>query len=150
MVVPIVGATILYFLVFKKPLVTCLQYISIAFNLAFSKGKLYKTLDYWSSDMLVIYWFFRIGSGNSFSTKFVYNFSRKMFLMLYSISWPSFIWLSLLLEILGNMCIASQAVMTQTLKLTCLSNQVVFFTWSKRSRQIEVKGWRKEQKELSF
>ena len=46
MVVPIVGATILYFPVFKKPLVTCLQYISIAFNLAFSKGKLYKTLDY--------------------------------------------------------------------------------------------------------
>ena len=30
-----------------------------------------------------------------------------MFLMLYSISWPkSIVWLPLLLEILGNMCIA--------------------------------------------
>ena len=37
---------------------------------------------------------------------FVYDFSTKMFLMLYSINWPNFIaWLLLLLEILGNMCI---------------------------------------------
>ena len=39
---------------------------------------------------------------------FVYNFSTKMFLMLYSINCPNFIvWLPLLLEILGNMCIAT-------------------------------------------
>ena len=38
---------------------------------------------------------------------FVYDSSRKMFLMLYSINWPNFIsWLSLLLAILANMCIA--------------------------------------------
>ena len=38
---------------------------------------------------------------------FVYNFSTKMFLMLYSINSPNFIvWLPLLLEIWGNMCIA--------------------------------------------
>ena len=38
---------------------------------------------------------------------FVHDFARKMFLMLYSIKWSNFIvWLSLLLEILGNMCIA--------------------------------------------
>ena len=37
----------------------------------------------------------------------VYDFSTKMFLMLYSINWPNFIaWLHLLLEILGNTCIA--------------------------------------------
>ena len=37
---------------------------------------------------------------------FAYDFSTKMFLMLYSINWPNFIaWLPLLLEILGNMCI---------------------------------------------
>ena len=37
---------------------------------------------------------------------FVYDFSRKTFLILYSINWPNFIvWLSLHLEILGNMCI---------------------------------------------
>ena len=38
---------------------------------------------------------------------FVYDFSTKMFLKLYSINWPNFIvWLPLLLEILGNMYIA--------------------------------------------
>ena len=37
---------------------------------------------------------------------FVYDFSIKMFLMLYSINWPNFIvWFTLLLEILDNMCI---------------------------------------------
>ena len=38
---------------------------------------------------------------------FVYDLSTKMFLMLYSINCPNFIaWLPLLLEILGNTCIA--------------------------------------------
>ena len=37
----------------------------------------------------------------------VYDFSTKMFLMLYSLNRPNLIaWLPLLLEILGNMCIA--------------------------------------------
>ena len=37
---------------------------------------------------------------------FMYDFSRKMFLMLHSINWANFIvWLSLLLETLSNMCI---------------------------------------------
>ena len=38
---------------------------------------------------------------------FVYDFLTKMFLILFSISWPNFnAWLSLLLEILGNMYIS--------------------------------------------
>ena len=38
---------------------------------------------------------------------FVYDFSRKMFHVLYYIICPNFIvWLPLLLEILGNVCIA--------------------------------------------
>ena len=38
---------------------------------------------------------------------FVYDFSTKMFLMLYSINSPNLIaWLPLLLEVLSNMCIA--------------------------------------------
>ena len=38
---------------------------------------------------------------------FVYDFPRKMFLVLYSPNLPNFIaWLPLVLEILGNMCIA--------------------------------------------
>ena len=41
-----------------------------------------------------------------FPPYFVYDFSRKMFLMSYSINWPNFInSLLLVLEILGNMCI---------------------------------------------
>ena len=44
--------------------------------------------------------------GIVFPPYFVYHFSRKMFVMLYSIKWPNYIpWMLLLLEILGNMCI---------------------------------------------
>ena len=43
----------------------------------------------------------------AFPAHFVYDFSTKVFLMLYSINLPNFIaWLPLLLEILDNMCIA--------------------------------------------
>ena len=46
------------------------------------------------------------GLGTVSPAHFVYDFSPKMFL-LYSINRPNFIvWLPLLLEILGNMCIA--------------------------------------------
>ena len=38
---------------------------------------------------------------------FLYDLWWKVFLLLYSINWPNFfVWLFLLLEILGNMCIA--------------------------------------------
>ena len=41
------------------------------------------------------------------SPHFVYDFSRKIFFMLHFINWPNFIVsLPLILEILGNMCIA--------------------------------------------
>ena len=40
-------------------------------------------------------------------THFLHNFWRKIFLLLYSINWPNFIvWLPLLCEIFGNICIA--------------------------------------------
>ena len=53
-------------------------------------------------------WFFTKGSWTSFSTAFcVWFFLRKTFVLLYSCNWPNLIvWLPLLLEILGNMCIA--------------------------------------------
>ena len=45
------------------------------------------------------------GLGIVSQSHFVYNFSRKLFLMLYSINWLNFIvWLALILEMLGNMC----------------------------------------------
>ena len=47
------------------------------------------------------------GLGIVFPAHFVYDFSIQMFFTLYSINRPDFIvWLSLLLEILGNMCFA--------------------------------------------
>ena len=50
--------------------------------------------------------FLEKGLGIVSSPHFVYDFSRKIGLMLYYIKWPNFIiWLLLLLEILGNMCI---------------------------------------------
>ena len=61
------------------------------------------------------------GLGLVSSLHIMYDFSRKMLHMLYSINWPDFIaWLFLLLEILVNMCIqiVNQVVTSQILKLT--------------------------------
>ena len=50
------------------------------------------------------FWFSRKGSENSVNTTFLYDFSRKISLISYSLNWPTFIVsLFLLLEILGNM-----------------------------------------------
>ena len=77
----------------------------IVLNLASNKT-IHKTLEYWSRDMLN-FGFLEKGLGIVSLLHFVYNFSRKLFLMLYSINWPNVIaWLPFLLEILGNMCIA--------------------------------------------
>ena len=81
------------------------QCISIALNLGYNK-KLHKALDYWFRDMLNFN-FWEKSPRLVCPPHFVDNFSRKM-LLLYSINWPNFIvWLPLLLEILGNMCIIS-------------------------------------------
>ena len=78
---------------------------SIALNLAYNKNKHYKTLDYWSRDMLNFNLLEKSSRLVSLS-HFEYDFSRKMFLMLHFSNWPNFIArLPLLLEILGNMCI---------------------------------------------
>ena len=83
---------------------TWFQYFSIALNLAYNKSKLYKTVDYWSRDILT-FDFLEKDQGIVSPPHFVYDFSRKMFLVLYSINWANFIvWLSLVLEILGSMC----------------------------------------------
>ena len=82
------------------------HYISIALKLAYNWKKLFKTLHSWSRDMLY-FDFLDKGLGIVFA-HFVYDFSTKMFLMLYSTNWPNSIgWLPLLLEILGNMYIAT-------------------------------------------
>ena len=83
------------------------QYISITLILAYNKSKLYKTLDYWFRDMLN-FSFLEKGLGLVSPPHFVYDCdcSRKMFFMLHSINWQSFIvLLAFLLEILDNMFI---------------------------------------------
>ena len=68
-------------------------------------NQLYKTSDYWFKDMLNFN-FSEKGLRLVSPPHFVYDFSRKMFLMLHSINWPNFfVWLPLLLEILCSMCI---------------------------------------------
>ena len=84
------------------------QYILLALNLAYNKNKLYKTLGYWSRDMLN-FDFLEKGLGIVSPPHFLYDISRKMFVMLYYINWSNFIvWLPLLLEILVNKCIWSK------------------------------------------
>ena len=66
------------------------HYISIALKLTCNRNKLLKTLHYWSRDMLnfdILDKCLRIVS----AAHFVYDFSTKMFLKLYSINWPNFI-----------------------------------------------------------
>ena len=63
-------------------------------------------LDYWSKKMFN-FDLLEKRLGIVFPPHIVYDFSREMFVMLYSSNWPNFIvWLALLLEILGDMCIA--------------------------------------------
>ena len=82
------------------------QYLWIALNLENNQSNMYKASDYWSADMLN-FDFWEKGLGLVSPTQFAYNFSRKIFRMLYSINRPNFIvWLPLFLKILGNMCIA--------------------------------------------
>ena len=82
------------------------HYILITFKLAYSRNKLFKTLHSWFRDMLNFDILYECVWTVS-PAHFVYDFSTKMFLMLYSINWLNFIArLPLPLEILGNMCIA--------------------------------------------
>ena len=58
---------------------------SLVFNLVYKKNKLYKTLDYSSRDMLN-FDFLEKGLRIVFTSHFEYDFSRKMFLILYSVN----------------------------------------------------------------
>ena len=82
--------------------------VSIYFDspqMPYNKKRLYKTLDLWSRDM-VDFNFSEKGLGPVSPRHFVYDFSRKIFLMLHSINRQNFnVWLPLLLEILGDMYI---------------------------------------------
>ena len=69
------------------------HYISIALKLAYNRKNLFKILHCWSRDML-IFDILDKGLGIVSPAHIVYDFSTKIFLMLYSINWPNFIvWL---------------------------------------------------------
>ena len=61
-----------------------------ALSLPYNNSKLHKTSDCWSKDMHNFN-FSEKGLGLVSPTHFVYDFLRKMFLMLHSINWPDFI-----------------------------------------------------------
>ena len=71
------------------------------------KSKFSNIWCFWSRDMLN-FWCFTKWFVTSFLSKFVHDFSRKIFFMLYSIYWPNFIvWFSLFSEVSGNMFIVN-------------------------------------------
>ena len=50
------------------------------------------------------FYFLRKGLGLACPLHFMYGFSRKIFLLWYSINWTKLVWLPLLLGMLGNYC----------------------------------------------
>ena len=64
------------------------QDISISLNLGYNKNKLHQTLGYGSRDIFN-FDFPDKALGLVYPPHFVYDFSRIMFLMLYSINWPN-------------------------------------------------------------
>ena len=87
-----------YFSLFKKALYEVkARYLQLSFNIIsivlsflYHENKLYKTLDYWSTDMLN-FDFLEKGLVIVSAPHFVYDIQRKMFLKLLSINWPYFI-----------------------------------------------------------
>ena len=116
------------------------SFVSISFEspqLGIHK-KLDKTLNYWSRDIHNSE-FLDKGLGIVFQTHFVYDFSRKIFLLLNSIKRPNFIvWLPLLFEILANICIAIVCYPgCDAINFEILSFVIIkpFFYMTKKSRQ---------------
>ena len=80
--------------------------VLMVLNLACNKNGLYKTLYYWSRDVLS-FDVLEKGMGIVSLPHFVCDFSRLKFLKSHSIYWPDFIdWMYLLLEMWLKMCIA--------------------------------------------
>ena len=109
---------------------------TIALNLAHYENKLYQTSGYCSRNMFHLVSLDK-GLRILFPPHFVYDFSRKMFLMLYYINWPNFIVrFSLLLETLGNVycnCLFPRLLRHKFWNIILLIK--TFFYMTKKSRQ---------------
>ena len=107
----------------------------IVLNLTYNKNKLYKNLDYWYRDILNVD-FLENSLGIVSSPCFVYDFSRKVFLLLCSINWLNLIaWLPLLLFFFLNCYLAALRPTLSHPQGDSLTNQMlipVFLTISTR------------------
>ena len=124
------------------------QYISIVLNLAYYENKQIKNLGYWPRNILD-FGLLEKGLGIVSPLHFAHDFSRKVFVMSYCINWPNFIiWSPLILEILGNMCIATVFfrgcdVINFEINFY-LSNQAVILHAQKLKTKISISWERKE------
>ena len=86
----------------KQVVRTLASVYSDSLQIGIELKQVYKTVHYWSRDMLNFV-FLEKDPGIISPSYFMNDFSRKMFLMLHSINWPNFIaWLSLLPEAMAN------------------------------------------------
>ena len=110
----------------------------IVLNVVYNKNNLYKAFDYLSRGMLN-FDFSQKGLELVSPSHFMYDFSRKIFLMLHSINWPNFIaWLPSLLEIFGSMCVAIvcfPGCEVINFEITLIFLIKPFFYLAKKSRQ---------------
>ena len=106
-----------------------IYFISIAFKLPYNRNKLFKTLHYWCRDMLNL----------DFSDKglwivspayFLYDFSTKMLLMLYSINWPISLPGCLYFLRYWAICVLRYFV-NQVVRSWILKKRAIFSTWPK-------------------
>ena len=104
------------------------RYISIALNLQYNESKLYKTLDYWSRDMLNFN-FSEKGLGLVSPPHFVNDFWKKCFscylLLIYQISLSDCLYFWRYWTICALKLFVNQAVASKNLKLTYLFNEAV-------------------------
>ena len=109
------------------------HYIWIALKLPYNQSKLFTTLHYWSRDTLLILNFDFIDKGLGIVTPahFVFDFSPKMLLMLYSINWPNFIAFTSwdIGQYVYCNCLSTSLWRYGFWNYSYLSNQVVFSTW---------------------
>ena len=118
----------------RTPLVAAFEYTSIALNLAYNKGKLYKTLDYWSRDMLGLN-FSKKRLGLFSPQQFEFDFSIKIFLMLFLSTNQISLHDCFTSQYIGQYgyynCFTNQAVTSLILKLKFSFQSSRFATWPK-------------------
>ena len=114
------------------------HYVSIALKLAFNRNKLFKTLQYWSRDMLNFV-FLDEGLGIVSPARFVYDFSKKCsscYILLNDQIWlPGCLYVFRYWAICVMQFFVNQVVTLWIFKLTCIFLIEPFFYMTKKSWQ---------------